>query len=134
MTPKEILLIIISLFIFGLILYFLAFQPFFPFYRESEEIPLKNCSVSLSFSVSGFDTCDIKTSILANNCKDKIYEIRNKEVKCSNTIIDDSSIIICDWKVTSGTYTYNLYVNDDYKTSVDIMCPSEFVECTECIC
>jgi len=134
MTSKEILLIIISLFVFGFILYFLIFQPFFPFYRESEEIPLKNCSASLSFSVSGVSSCDVKASVFANNCKGKTYEVRNKESKCSGTIIDNISIITCDWKVSSDTHTYKLYINGEYKTSTDIVCPAEFVECTECVC
>ena len=138
MTLKEILLIIISLFVFGFILYFLIFQPVFPLgkkkIKEEEIKEAKYCTASLSLSSFGNGTCSITASTTTRDCNGKSYKIINNDTKCSGIIIDDSSIIICDWKVSSGNHTYKLYINDDYKVSGDIECPAEFVECIECIC
>lgn len=133
MISKEILLIIISLFIFGFILYFLIFQPLFPVGKE-EIKEVNYCTASLSLSSSGNGTCNISASITARYCNGKLYKITNNDIKCSGAIIDDSSVIICNWKVSSGSHTYKLYINDDYKVSAHIICPAEFVECIECGC
>jgi hypothetical protein len=88
----------------------------------NNETGLKDCLVSLSFSVSVTDNCDIKANIIFSNCTDSIYEIKEESEKCSGSIKSDKETVLCDWQTVIGNYTYNLYVNNELKESRSISC------------
>lgn len=81
-----------------------------------------SCSGSLSLASSGKDTCSITATITANYCDGKSYEIKNGGSKCSGTISGNSSTLNCNWQVTSGTYSYSLYLNNILKSSSSATC------------
>jgi len=90
------------------------------------------CSASMSLLISGKDTCSITAITTSNYCDGKSYEIKdNGNTKCSGTIIGNSTTINCDWTVTSGSYNYKLYVDDNYKTSGSVTCSKSTPTCSD---
>jgi len=78
------------------------------------------CSSSLSLSITGKDTCTVTATVTSTNCVNRTYEIKN--VACSGNITSSSFSKTCTWTVTSGSYTYNLYIDGQYKLSKSISC------------
>jgi hypothetical protein len=90
-----------------------------------------SCSGSLSLTSSGEDTCTITATIKANYCDGKSYEIKNGGSKCSGIISGNSSTLTCNWQVTSGTYSYSLYLDNTLKSSGSITCPKSQPKCSD---
>jgi len=110
------------------------------FYFSSNKTKVSNkskgtmsyCSSSLSFSLSGNGTCNLTAYISSSNCKNKKYKIENNDTKCSNTIKSDREVVFCGWQVPFGNYSYNLYIDDELKTSQSIRCPKFIIPCPTC--
>ncbi len=82
----------------------------------------QECVSSLSFSLSGNGTCDLTMTALNINCKNKNYEIRNDYSNCSGTLNSNEELVLCNWQIPNGSYTYSLYVDEQLKDSKAIMC------------
>ncbi len=119
MIKKELIAtILILIVIFLLIFYFLSIKMDSSYEKED----IEGCSSSLSFSLSGFGTCELTASISTNFCKGKKYEIKNDIVECSGYVGNEKEVIFCNWQVPFGEYTYDLYIDNKLKYTRNIKC------------
>ena len=82
------------------------------------------CSGSLTVSISGSGTCTVTASLTASNCNGQAWQIKDDgNIKCSGTVSGSPYSYTCSsWTVSTGTYTYNLYIGGALKNSKSVTC------------
>jgi hypothetical protein len=75
-------------------------------------------------SITGTGTCTVTASLTASNCDGQAWQIKDDgNVKCSGTVSGSSYSYTCpSWTVSSGTYTYKLYIGGNLKDSKSVTC------------
>ncbi len=85
------------------------------------------CTGTLTVPISGTGTCTVTASLTASNCDGQTWEIRDSETrKCPTTGLGTVSgnpySNTCPWTVSTGSYTYNLYIGGVLKDSKSVTC------------
>ena len=104
---------------------------------KTENLSCPPCTGSLDVSISGIDTCTVTSSLTVSGsgCNGQSWQIKDNGItKCSGTVSGDPYSYTCpDWTVGAGSYTYNLYINDELKDSEPVTCletPNEDPTCS----